>query len=476
MKKYSFFKLNFILVAMVTLLLALGCSTTDPVSPGKDKEENQTVKSVSTSGVSIYNNVASFKQNSDLIQGPDAIVDLEIPEVKNPKTAFNFARSVQRKAFSQQNLDFKTLDKLQGSKDETVIWDVTFRDEAEGVTIRSSLIYNDETGIGRLFVVGFDYIESRPLEYDSTEIVVDLNKTLLDESDDVLISLINLKRYKPGRLIQEEFGRFEPDPYEPGTEPVGGKLSSDITYSSSSFISRTEAEFEYHEGFGGRFFKESTFSDGKKHTVEVTFNVDGTGTLSESRRDGTSIEGTFDSAEEDGKGSYSLTTTFPDGHDPVAISESGDFTIDGPDSIINGSFEKKITYLDGRTEVEKVSVSQSVTGNIKTTTLKVENPDGSHGEITIEETPDVNQVSGKWTDVDETFLIFNAEYYPDGSAHFKFDLYESEAAYDNGDAPIASGEFDFYPDGSGQGTVKEGDQSYDVTVNPDGSVVITPSA
>jgi len=34
--------------------------------------------------------------------------------------------------------------------------------------------------------------------------------------------------------------------------------------------------------------------------------------------------------------------------------------------------------------------------------------------------------------------------------------------------------FDFFPDGSGSGVITEGDKSYNVTINPDGSVVIEP--
>ncbi|MFQ5751021.1 MAG: hypothetical protein ACE5HI_03415, partial [bacterium] len=192
----------------------------------------------------------------------------------------------------------------------------------------------------------------------------------------------------------------------------------------------------------------------------------------ENLRDGTRIEGTFDSADEDGEGSYTKMTTFPAGHDPISISESGEFTINSVDSTLNGSFEKEIKLKDGSVENEKVTVKQTLVDNVKTTTLNVENRDGSGGLITIVESPEVDQVSGEWRNVDETFLVFSAEYYQDNSAHLEFKLYESEVAFHNGEAPIASGEFDFYPDGSGRGTVTEGERTYEVTIHPDGSVTI----
>ncbi len=216
----------------------------------------------------------------------------------------------------------------------------------------------------------------------------------------------------------------------------------------------------------------SKFSDGRESSEEATFNVDGTGTFSESRRDGTQIDGTFDSAEEDGKGGFSLTTTFPAGHDPVSVRESGEFDINSSDSTISGSFEREVTLLNGDVEKESVMVSQVRVGDVLTTSLNVENADGSNGHITITESPEVDQVSGEWTNTDETFLVFTAESYPDESAHLDAKVYANEVAFEDGAEPIASAVFDFYPDGSGMGVVTEDGKIYDVTIHPDGSVTI----
>jgi hypothetical protein len=476
MKQTSCTRWSTVLLLFFTLLYAIGCSNNNPSGPNDDgnpdNQVNKNVQTVSANGVDIYNTVSSFQQINTLLMGPGAIVDLEVPEVENPQQAMSFARSVLRQSFDKVEFGSDLLTKTQGSLADSVIWDVTYRDSALGITFRSSLIYDFDTGKGRLFFVRFDFPESRPLKYDSTEIKVDLNFTIFDESDDVLISLENLKQFKPGYLIQEQFGSFIPDPYPPGTEPTGGILESNITYSSSSFISSTRAVLEYHEGSGGSYSKVVEFSDGTSSSEEVTFREDGTGTFLETRRDGTRIEGTFDSAEEDGVGSFTKTITFPPGHDPVSISESGEFTFNPVDSTLSGSFEKEVRFKDGTVEKENVTIEQTVVGDVKTTTINVESTDGGSGSITIVETPEVEQISGEWTNPDETFLIFSAEYYPDGSAHFEFKLYESKAAFENGDDPIASGEFDFFPDGSGRGTVTEGDQTYEVTINPDGTVVV----
>ena len=473
MKTQSYLPWKTFLITSLPLLLAFGCTTNDPVSPNDDEDPlNRSAEKASETSVEIYNNIASFKQLNTLIQGPNAIADLEIPEMKNPESAMKFAKSVQRQAVAGAKIDLAVLFKTTGVLSDSVIWDLTAKDEETGITHRSSLIYNFETGIGRLFFVGVEYPEDHALSYDSTEIVVDLNLTLFDDSDDLLVSLENLKRYKSGHLIEEERGSFEPDSYPPGTEPEGGILTSEIKYSNSSFISSTNARLEYHEGQGGSYSKESKFSDGKSSSESATFNVDGTGTFAETRRDGTKIDGTFDSAEEDGEGSYSLTTVFPAGHDPVSVSESGEFTINAADSTINGSFEREVRNEDGTIEKESVDVEQTVVGDVRTTKLSVDNSDGSKGVIRITESPEVDQVAGEWTETDNSYVVFAAQSYADDSAHLQLEKYASEDAFNRGDAPIVSGEFDFYPDGSGHGTVTEDGKTYDVTIHPDGSVTI----
>lgn len=460
------------LMALSLLFISMyGCSTDNPVSTDNgntNTEVSANVQDASSSSVQIYRNLSSFSQISQLIQGPDAIADLEVPEVKDPRTAMNFARSIKQKSFSLARKHV-SLD-LQIASFDSVIWDVTERNEQEGVTYRTSLIYNAETGTARLFVVGFDYPSSHPLEYDSTEIKADLNFTILDDTDDVLISLENLKRYKPDQLISEERGSFIPDDHAPGTEPMGGVLMSEIKYTDSSFIRRTEAELAYHEGQGASYRKTTEFSDNTTHVEEATFNEDGTGTFKEIRRDGSSIEGSFDSAEDDGQGSFSLTTTFPAGHDPVSVTESGEFTI--TDAKITGTFRRETTRLNGDVETENVEVTETKVGDVKVTTLSVENSAGSKGFLTITETPEVEQVKGEWTNEDETFVVFTAESYPDNSAHLEGKVYENKAAFENGAQPTATFDFDFYPDGSGQGVVTENGKTYDVTINPDGSVTI----
>jgi len=458
-----------------TLMFLFACSSNNPVQPPDNSEPvNETVQTASKSSVDIYQNVASFKTITNFMQGESGLAELDVPAVQNPTAAMRFFGDVRQQAMQKLRPIIKRGNSLQSAMGDSVIWDVTERDSVAGVTHRILLTYNPQTGVGILTVVSFDFDESQPLEYDSTRVVVDINFTILDESDDVLVSLESLKRFKPGRLIHEEHGTFTPDPYSPGSEPDGGVLTARVTYRSSSFISSTDERFEYHAGQGGSYTKTTAFSDGKSHVESITFNEDGTGTYTETRRDGTHIEGSFDSADEDGQGSYSTTITFPDGHDPVSIAESGTFSMNLADSTLSGTFTRTVTRQDGTVEEESVTISQTLEGDVRTTMLEVSNADGSGGSITITEAPDVEQITGEWVEADGTFNKFTAEGYADGSAHLIFDVYASAASFENGDDPVASGEFDFYPDGSGSGTITMDGVTYNVTINPDGSVTIEP--
>lgn len=461
-----------LIIATFGALALTACSSSDsnPTAPIDNEKPSEDAQTTGKAGISVYQNIASLKQIDNFAGGQSNIVDIDIPEFETEGAAAQLSKRITLKALNTIKRHPNIYKAAQGIAADSVIFDVTELDSATGFTNRVSLLYDSETGRARFFVVTFDYPTGHTLAYDSTEIRADLNSTLLDDSDDVLLSLKNLKKYQEGQLILQEEGSFIPDAYPVGTEPDGGILSTKVLYSNASFITSTEATFESHQGTGGSFTKTSVFTDETRHVESATFNEDGTGTVSEIKRDGTTIDGTFDSPELDNQGSYSVTTTYPASHEPAKVEESGEFTINPPDSIISGTFERKVTKLDGTVEEESASIQQNRIGDVLTTTLTVQNADGSHGFLTVTKTPDVENVTGEWVNQDLTFAQFTAQVYSDESTHLEFKLYASEEAFENGDDPLNTAVFDFYPDGSGSGVVTEGADTYDVTIHPDGSV------
>ncbi len=467
--RIRFFRHGLALFGLIGVFLyAAGCSQS-PTAPDQNSD-NSAVQIASSNSAQIYSTLSSVRQIGDLMQGPQSKLGVDVPGLNNPQQAVRFARQVVRNSFSLAEVNPKVFAKTQGALSDTLVWDITITDTVRGFSARTSLFYDPQTGKGRLFYVRFNFDDRHRLSYDSSEVRLDLNFTLYNDADDVVLSLENLKRYKPGRLLKEESVSVVLDPYEPGTEPQGGVIESNITYSDSSSITSTHSRLEYHEGSGGSWSKQVQYSDGTSSSEAVTFAADGTGTFEEVHRNGTRVSGTFDSADKDGQGSYTKDTTFPPGHDPVSIHEAGQFTQNQSDSTLHGTFEEEVRFKDGSVRRQSVVVDEAISNGIKTTTLTITKSDGSSGKITVVDKPEVDEVSGEWTNTDGTFLVFTAEAYPDGSAHLEFKLYASKAAFENGEDPIASGQFNFFPDGSGQGNVAEGGQEHSVNVESDGTV------
>ena len=237
-------------------------------------------------------------------------------------------------------------------------------------------------------------------------------------------------------------------------------------------ISKKNEQASFKDG-NGSWSKEIEYSDRTKSHEQVTFNADGTGTFQEERRFGIKISGTFDSADDDGSGSFTKLTEFPSGNALASMYEEGQFTMNLQDSTLTGSFEKELRFSNGTVSKESVSIAESYENGYKVTTVTASNPDGSHGTVTIKENDGGSHVSGAWTEKDGSFIISETDFYPDGSARMEFKVFSSEEAFNNGEALVISGIFNFNPDGSGSGSAEDANSSYNVTINADGSQTIT---
>ncbi|MFQ5630806.1 MAG: hypothetical protein ACE5I1_18700 [bacterium] len=456
------------LIAAFSALLIFGCES-NPTDPSIVPDENAAVKKATENSVGFYSTVASVQNVGDLMRGADAAVELEKVDINNPSGAYMRAKLAKQAVLADIAAHPDRLNKISGVTGDSLVWEFTKRKEFEGFTETVRLFYDAATGKARVEAVKFAFDDRHWLRYDSANVALDLNSTLLDDSDDLLLSLENLKQYKDGHHLQEEWAKFVPDAYTPGSEPDGGILESHTTYIESSFISKTVEKVEFHAGTGGSWQKTVDYSDGSTSSEKATFTEDGKGTFEEIRRDGTKITGSFDSAEEDGEGSFEKTTEFPAGSDPASIHEAGTFRMNAADSTLHGSFSKEVRFKDGKVLRESIQVDESIVNGIKTTTIKIEKQDGSKGTITVEERPDGSRVSGDWTEASGAFYIFTIDYYPDGSARLEFSGWASEQDHKDGKPPVVKGIINFNPDSSGSGNVTEGSENHTVIIGSDGS-------
>ena len=447
-------------------MLLSGCET-NPTDPTLIDSKNVADEAVANSA-EIHKTISSTRQISEFLRGSDNIIQVESPDL-TPASLSKRAADISSYVLQVYQAEMKKDGRLLSATGDSLIWEFMQRNQMEGYSERVRLYYDFATGKARVELIKFDFDDRHWIKYDSATVKMDLNKTLDDDSDDIIEALEQLKLYKEGQPVVEEWSRILLDPYPPGTEPKGGVADSRITNAPSSFIQETVEHAEIKADSGGLWSKEVRYSDGTKSTEKVTFTADGKGTFEQTGRFGTRVEGTFDSAEEDGVGSFTKLTTLPEGSDPKSIYEAGSFTFNFSDSTLHGTFEKRVEFRDGKVLSESVKIDESWDNGVKVTRLEISASDGGQGIIEIREGLDGDRVTGEWTDPDGTYTRFTINYYPDGSARLEFQVYESRAAYEKGDPPVASGLIHFNPDGSGSGKVTENGEEREVTVGAGGS-------
>jgi len=287
--------------------------------------------------------------------------------------------------------------------------------------------------------------------------------------------LFNYQEYKSGFHLLNITSKFVPDEYAIGEEPKFGYVESTTNYNPDQELSRLYERIEFHADNSGVIVREMIYWDGTNSHEQINFFTNGTGTFTENKRDGTRIEGTFNSIEDDNEGGFTKTTTYPAGHDPLSMYEEGHFTRQSSDSTISGSFTQAIFYVDGNSEIHNVTLNESIVNGVKTTKLSITNSDGTRGEFTIVESSEGKKVDGATVNHDGTYLIFSAFHHTGGSATVDFALYPSKDAYENGDDPILTGHFRYNPDGAGRGIANERNKTYEIEIRSNGHQSVSES-
>ncbi|RMF67661.1 MAG: hypothetical protein D6743_04550, partial [Calditrichaeota bacterium] len=394
---------------MIATALLWGCET-HPTDPS-NVQDDLTTKAAQTSS-EVVNTVATVQKIGEFLGGADDLIAVQSPDLNNPGSGGGKAMAIKQQVLNWFEADQRAQAHLLGAASDSLIWELTVRNQEKGYTETARLYYDFETGKGRVEDIKFKFDDRHKVKRDSVVVIVDLNKTLEDESDDVIESLEELKLYKENQPIVQEWAKLVLDPYTPGTEPQGAVYDKRITNADNSFVLETIEHAEIHNGNSGELSKVVKYSDGTESSEKVTFSADGTGTYEATGRFGKHVEGTFDSPDDDGVGAFTLTTTFPEGSDPKSIYEAGNFTIDPSDSTLHGTFEKRITFKNGDVISETVKLDESYENGNKVTRLEVTKSDGSGGVLVVEEGIDTQKVTGEWTDADGTYTRFTVDYYP----------------------------------------------------------------
>ncbi len=285
-----------------------------------------------------------------------------------------------------------------------------------------------------------------------------------DEADDLLLSIARASIFDgvdyEGNSPRASISFTPEQPVAVGEEPCGGDLEEAVYYQASWWVWSVERQVDIGCDGSGTVHVHMEFANGSSLDRNITWDG-GVATLSESRPDGTEVEGSWN----EDTGDYAVTTTFPAGSDPEQRIQSGNFTdghMDARDEFI---------WMDEHDDYTEFSADETEAGwNI--TGIRV---DGALNESFTLSGSD-GELGGTWSREDEGVDAsgsFTLTELAGGGAHLIFDARDILAEGE----PQVTGDLWYEPDGSGHGTVTitqfGNTTTYDIEWSADGEGSLT---
>ncbi|MCB0281612.1 MAG: hypothetical protein H6627_05055 [Calditrichae bacterium] len=397
---------------------------------------------------------------------PNETDNAEIPDYGS---ALEF-RDKANEMFYESEKHLQKLKTLSKTNLDSLIF--MFSDTSAFAITHLALYLDSELGIARYEVVSRYLNANRRVQFDSTSIRVAVNN-LLDDSDDRFLTLYNLQNFKDGLILSSITTELTATNWANDGSITAFNTNTTSLYSEDRQLEKVVASINIMADESGTLIQTFFFRDGTTTVHSATFNNDGTGSFTHTLRNGISVSGSFNAVEDDGQGFYESTTTFPSGFYLSSIFKSAVLAFDFINKQVNGNYTEVITFNDGKIDSAHVDIQATEdTDGYVTTILDVTRRNGANGQFTISEGDEHSSLSGTWTTWDNYFVIVNAEYYSDGSAWLKYEIYRSEIFYNNGAQPLTVVEYNFMPDGSGLGNLVYENENYDVNIESNGKATI----
>ncbi|MBN2423779.1 MAG: hypothetical protein JXR46_13275 [Calditrichaceae bacterium] len=335
---------------------------------------------------------------------------------------------------------------------------------------RTAIYYNPETGIARLYEVkeGSMFFH---LNYDSSEIRIDANKTLYSNEDDKVKSLYQLRLFDDVSFINKIEGEISVTDYE-GTRITGFIAEEHTYYNGLGKLTHKSGSIEVNPDESGTIQEVFDFSDGTSSTSMITFYNNYTGIFSRTYRNGILVSGSFNRIEDDLYGNYSETIDFPDKHYVDKIMKYAEVTISLPDTVLDGLFRHVIQFSSGEPDSAQVDFLISHADGVKTTIMEITRHNSAHGTLTLVEDNEGKTLEGEWTTWNGYYVLISGTYLYEGSATLHYEVYASRTAYENGDDPIFVADYTFYPDGTGDGQITHQGGNFNIEFDDAGNGLI----
>jgi hypothetical protein len=453
-------KIKYLCLLFFTGFIFFGCEK-DSSPKEQDLEVDAVLSEQSTFGWELNDLVNTGKDAANLTMSSEMLTEnysdpFSVQSMKQKAVRLAFDAGVQ---LSELSLLAKPLtDSLIAFEDDTL----------NG--IRGYIYYDFDTGIATLCEVKYKFMEWRPMIYDSAAIVVDINFTFDVSTDDSLRHLYQQQLFKESFFIQKIIGELQVTDYD-GTDITGAIASIDTYYHPARFLQHLTQSMELNPDQSGTLREDFEFRDNTTAFRSVTFYANYTGEFSKQLRDGTQINGTFNRVEDDGEGWYNEQIDFPAGRYLDKIIKSAMVQFTQPNTVFTAEFAEQIFFSSGRIDSIQIAwISQNIEG-MRITTLEVHKANGAHGSFTVHELDGESVLTGNWTTWNEYYILIDAEYYFDNSAHIHYEVYAPP--YNEGDDPILVADYDISPDGSGSGTITYQGEVYEVSFDGLDQAVMT---
>jgi hypothetical protein len=448
MKKYYL-----IITFFIFLLILAACKQSDPAS-SEELELSEFVQEQATLGWELNDIISTSREIEDVTRESSLLPDDEVSEYASVFQTGKMAVELMVTSVAQvpEQIYFSKpmVDTLIYFSDNTI------------TGVRIAVFYDGSTGLVRAYDVKYKFAGWQRMNYDSTEVIIDLNFTPEDGSDDRLKSVYRYQTFDENFFIQEIHSAIAVTDFDQ-QEITGFTATVDSYYREGRYLSHLKRSVIIKPDGTGSLHEDFAFTDGTSSKNSMTFNGDHTGSFFRQLRDGTTVSGNFNDVRDDLSGSYYETVDFPAGRYVDKISKSAVVSIILPDSIFNAAFSRVVYFESGRIDSANISVSTQFAQGDKISDLNVLKANGAHGTFHIEESADMAMLTGEWTTWDDFFIIISAEYYSDGSGHVYYEVYEPP--YQPGNNPLMVVEYYFSPDGSGNGTITHEGNTYQVSFN-----------
>ncbi len=457
-------------LALIGALLFLGgCEKNTTSPPTGELGLSKAASEGLVSGWQTLRSVSTVNEVNKMVGGDVPVEKTELGGIYSGK---QLRREIAKmRSGMDQALADKGFRKITGG--DSLIWFIDWTDPVTGISVRKALYYNDSTGHARYYEAIYQFPAQVQLQYDSTEIRADLNFTLNDTTDDKFLSIYKLTLFRPGFYVDKIEANAYATDYGANNEVTGAILHNMVWYGQQNELEKLTQELEINPDESGHANERLDYRDGTYLQRTIDFYADYTGEFSEVWRDGTTVTGTFDRIENDNHGSFTRTINFPSGHDPVKIDEAADITLNPADSSSSLILKEKILFASGQLDTSRLDVDEYWENGLKKTHLEAWSSDGSHADLMVTHYAEYEELEGNYTSPEGYYVLINGTFYNDGSGELWLKIYESEQAYLNGDPPLVIIYIHFNPDGSGEGTITEGSNTYKVVIGQNGKMVVS---